>query len=85
MLSCKEAIQLITQAMDRPLRWKDRLGLWFHILMCRYCYRFYKQIHWLRLICKNESKAFENELLKQDSLPSEARDRIAEKITERLK
>lgn len=85
MLSCKETIQLIIKSMDQPLRIKDWFGVWFHTFMCRYCFRFKKQIKWLRFICNNESKALENDLILTDSLSPEARKRITKKISEHMK
>lgn len=85
MLTCKQVVELITQSVDRPLRWRERLGLWLHVLMCRYCFRFKIHIKWLHYFCKNETKAIENELYEEHSLSPEARKRIAEKISEHLK
>lgn len=37
MLSCKEAIRLASQALDRPLSLRVRLGLRLHLLLCSAC------------------------------------------------
>ncbi len=37
MLSCKEAIQLASEALDRPLPFRARIGLRMHLLMCAGC------------------------------------------------
>ena len=61
------------------------MGLWLHVSMCRYCSQFKKHIHWLHYICKNETSAVENEYYEGESLSPEARKRIAEKLSIRLK
>ena len=37
MLSCKEAIRLASEALDRPLPFRARIGLRMHLLMCAGC------------------------------------------------
>jgi len=44
MLSCKEATQLVSEGLDRELPFWQRLGLRFHVVMCRGCSRFARQI-----------------------------------------
>jgi hypothetical protein len=48
MLNCKQATQLMSQAQDRPLALKDRLGLRLHLLICRACSRFNRQLGVMR-------------------------------------
>lgn len=49
MLSCKSASRLVSQSLDRPLNWQERLALRFHLVICRHCRRFGKQLQQLRL------------------------------------
>ncbi len=44
MLSCKEATRLVSEGLDRELPFWQRLGLRFHVVMCRGCSRFARQI-----------------------------------------
>ena len=37
MLSCKEAIRLASETLDRPLPFRTRIGLKMHLLMCTGC------------------------------------------------
>ncbi len=37
MLSCKETIRLASEALDRPLPFRARIGLRMHLLMCAGC------------------------------------------------
>ncbi|MCK9396077.1 MAG: zf-HC2 domain-containing protein [Methylobacter sp.] len=34
--------------MDRPLTWRERWAVRVHLLMCRHCSRFQRQVHFLR-------------------------------------
>jgi Putative zinc-finger len=47
MFSCRHATRLISDQMDRPLRWFERLGLRVHLLGCEPCCRFRRAVRWL--------------------------------------
>jgi len=44
MLSCKEATRLASEALDRPLPLRSRLGLRMHLLMCSGCRAVSRQL-----------------------------------------
>ena len=44
MLSCKEATRLVSEGLDRELPFWRRLGLRLHVVMCRGCSRYTRQI-----------------------------------------
>lgn len=44
MLSCKAASRLVSQSLDRPLTWQERLALRFHLAICKNCKRFSQQL-----------------------------------------
>jgi hypothetical protein len=48
MLSCKDATRLISQSMDRSLPLGKRIGVRFHLLICRFCARYARQLRLLR-------------------------------------
>jgi len=48
MLSCKEATELASQALDRKLGLGDRLGLRLHLLICSGCRAARDQFSFLR-------------------------------------
>jgi len=47
MLTCKEAVRLISEGLDRDLSWPTRLGLKMHLLMCRHCSAYGRQLRGL--------------------------------------
>ena len=49
MLNCKQASQIISQSLDRPLTLRERLALKFHLIICKYCKRFSQQLQTLRV------------------------------------
>jgi hypothetical protein len=48
MLSCKEVSLLLSKACDQDLPWRVRLAVRLHLLYCRGCARFGKQLQFLR-------------------------------------
>ena len=47
-LRCEAASALSSQELDEPLSRLDRTALWCHLLACRSCRRFRKQLRWIR-------------------------------------
>lgn len=48
MISCREAARLASEGMDRALSLSERLALRAHLLMCKGCTNFAKQMAFLR-------------------------------------
>lgn len=44
MLSCKQATRLVSEGLDRDLPFWQRIGLRLHVVMCRGCARYQRQI-----------------------------------------
>lgn len=48
MLMCKQVSHLVSEAMDRPLSFRERVGVRTHLLMCHGCRHFAAQVKFLR-------------------------------------
>ncbi len=78
--SCRAAVRLQSDALDRPLALRQRLGLRMHLLLCRWCRRYGEQIKFLR--------AAAHDCVKHDviepsaALPPEVRERIKRTLRE---
>jgi predicted anti-sigma-YlaC factor YlaD len=48
MLNCKENSELLSQALDRTVTLRERLAMRLHLMMCRGCRNFEKQLTFLR-------------------------------------
>ena len=77
MLTCKQASQLISQSLDRPLSLSSRIELKFHLLICDACSRFKKQLNRLRIALQDLRQATEND--SDITLTAEAKVRILDK------
>ncbi len=51
MWSCKKVAQLASESLDRPLTLQERLLLRFHLLFCKFCSRYLRQLKFLQRAC----------------------------------
>ncbi len=78
-LPCKEHTRLLTRELDEPLSRGEQAGLRLHLLICRGCYRFKKQVRYLRSLIAADLK-----LLEQGAeMPAAVRERLSRMIRER--
>ncbi|MBD5770766.1 zf-HC2 domain-containing protein [Marinomonas colpomeniae] len=56
MMNCKEATQLLSEKLDRPLGTKEKVALGFHTTICVSCRNFAHQMEELRDISKHYMK-----------------------------
>jgi len=48
MLSCKDVTQLISESMDASLPIGKRIGVRLHLLICKFCLRYKRQLLLIR-------------------------------------
>src|SRR5579871_6651411 len=77
-LSCRDAARLQSQALDTKLCFSKRLGLRLHLLICKWCRRYGRQIRFLHEAA-NEKPDSLTEAVPQQLSP-EARERIKQQI-----
>lgn len=76
--TCRDAGRLQSEAIDTKLRFSKRVGLRLHLLICKWCRRYGKQIHFLHQAA-NEHPDSLTEAVPQD-LSAEARERIKRRL-----
>jgi hypothetical protein len=83
MLSCEEITRLYSESLERKLPFRQRLEVRLHMLMCRYCSRFRRQIVFLRNLARNAGSRAGGpaaEGFEKEGLSDEARQRIKETL-----
>ncbi len=79
MFKCKEVTRMVSESLDRKLPLYQRIGVRIHLLMCKFCSRFKKQLLFLReAIRLHVERGKDTEL--STKLPPEARERIRKSI-----
>lgn len=51
-MNCKQATELMSQGQDRPLGLGEKIGLRLHLLICRGCSNFRRQLALIRKACQ---------------------------------
>jgi hypothetical protein len=76
IINCKETSVLVTQSLDRSLTFQERFAMRVHLMICRNCARFMKQMQQIRAWLRIESD------VNQPGLKDEARERIVSRLRE---
>ncbi|MDP1755729.1 MAG: zf-HC2 domain-containing protein [Methylotenera sp.] len=78
MLTCKQVSQLVSQSLDRPLSWSERVQLKLHVLMCNACRHFKHQLNQLDIAIQQ----LKNETMLDQTiqLPIDAKTKILQAI-----
>ncbi|MGA2245490.1 MAG: hypothetical protein ABSH48_10855 [Verrucomicrobiota bacterium] len=78
--NCREAVRALSEALDRPLPPAKRFGLWMHLLICKWCRRYGKQIRFLRDVTQEHPVEFAG--AERRKLSPEARERIKQRLAD---
>src|SRR2546427_11661475 len=76
--NCKAASRLQSEALDHKLPSRQRFGLRVHLLLCKWCRRYGKQITFLRKAAHEHPDEMAEPV--PQKLSVEARDRIKQKL-----
>ena len=79
-MTCQEASRLASQAQDRPLTLKERIGLKLHLWICVGCQGFARQLKQIRQACQRVTHS-EGMNVKAVALSTTAKARILQEIT----
>ena len=77
MLSCKDVTKLLSESMDASLPIGKRIGVRLHLLICKFCARYERQ---LLLIRETVRRLAATEGIPGETLSGEARERIRKSL-----
>ena len=81
MLSCKDATRLLSEAMDHSLPLGKRVGVRLHLLICKFCARYERQLLLIRETVRRLAAAEETYgPLLGERLSEEAKERIRKSL-----
>ena len=80
MFRCHDVSQKVSQAMDASLPLGHRLAIRFHLMMCRYCARFRRQLVMLRAMGRHIDAGAPPDDSTPASLSPEAKARIKKSL-----
>ena len=77
MLACRDVTRLISQSMDISLPIGQRIGVRIHLLMCKFCARYERQLLLIRETVRR--------LVATEEIPGDAsRETLSEEAKERI-
>ena len=77
MLRCREMSKLVSESMERDLPLRQRIEVWMHLMMCRLCSGFARQMQLLRrAVRENPERLGPEESAPEARLSEKARARI---------
>ena len=78
MMNCQQTSQLLSQSLDRPLSFREKLSLRLHVMMCGACRNFERQLQFIHQLTVNlATRRHIDDRLK---LSERARQRIAQAL-----
>jgi len=84
-LSCRHASLLLSRAQDGPLTLSERLAMRMHLLICRSCRRFDRQLSLLRQTLRAFTERSRQGQPPMGPLPPAERERILNKLARALR
>ncbi len=78
ILKCREVAQLASESLDRKLTLKEHIGLRFHLMMCKLCMRYVRQLKFMHRACSGMDEIQGKG--SGDRLSEDARDRIRKQL-----
>jgi hypothetical protein len=79
MISCEKAARLSSESHDRSLTLSEQVSLRFHLVGCKLCSRYARQLKFLRSACAH----IEDGPAGNVQLSDDARDRIRQRLKQR--
>ena len=76
MLRCKEISELVSRSLDQKLPFWTRMGVRTHLMMCRFCSGFRRQILFFRRAARDDTDATGRTADPHARLSDQARERI---------
>ena len=67
MLTCKEVSKLVSESLEHPLPFRQRMGVQFHLMMCSMCRAYQKQTLLLRTALRTYARREPTEHLTKDA------------------
>ena len=80
MLTCRDATELASRAMDQRLTLSNRMALRLHLAICKNCTRFNRQLQDMRRLFREETAADDDAA----GLAPEAQQRIERELQKKL-
>jgi hypothetical protein len=83
MMSCEEASFYISKNLDTDIGFRKKMSLRMHVIMCKYCMRFEKELNFISKKIQQFTSGKEN-TAPSHTLSDEKKDKLQQLIEEKL-
>ena len=81
LTSCKQAARLVSVSFERKLAWREWLTMRLHLMMCKTCTFYGRQIRALRMIFRRHEEILSNTAASSgEKLTEQAKQRIKDSL-----
>ena len=84
-LTCDQAARYLSESQEKPLKSVERKALFFHLLVCRFCRKYKRQLKFLRSLMTKLSDTHIDEKATPHFLDPEQKQAFQERLTKKLK
>jgi hypothetical protein len=84
-IRCEESSRLVSDSLDRPLRWSERLAMYAHVSICWSCARFRRQLLFIREASRQLEDAYSRSVTEPLQLTEVSKGRIKSVLAEAQK
>ena len=79
--NCREASRTQSDMIERPVSSSTRIGLWLHLVICKWCRRYGQQIRFLRTAAHEHPETLTEAA--PEKLSATARERMKQQLRKR--
>lgn len=84
-LTCDQAARYMSESQEKPLKSVERMALFFHLLVCRFCRKYRRQLKFLRALMTKLTNADTYEKATLHFIETEQKQAFQERLTKKLK
>ena len=84
-LTCDQSAQLMSKSQEAPLSRAERYALGVHLLICRSCRKYKKQLETLRAVFKKTAQPHTRDTVASPLLDDEQARALQERISKRIR
>jgi len=82
MLTCKQTAELLSKQQDGPIPLRVRVGLRFHLVMCKLCRVYHKQLRWISSFASQLGDVNTLDAVPSEPLSPECKERIKRSLAD---
>ena len=84
-LTCDQAARYLSESQEKPLKGVERKALFFHLLICKFCRKYKRQLRFLRALMVKLSDPYIYEKAIPHFMEPEQKQVFQERISKKIK